>query len=165
MAEQAEVPIWGDELQYFIDVGTSGSPECHEATHLLSWEDDGDEQAYEPSYIDKRLPSKYVLGKTANISYEKDAFKNNDLDDFFIAHEEQTNIAVNVIRVYTWMEGTGGAGKYVAKQAPFLLSVNPLSKPNTGEPVKITGSLSMADSGSWETGTWDPSAKTFTKGE
>ena len=63
MAEDnTEVPVWGDELKYLINTAGSESPSWQDITHLLSWEDEGDEQAYEPSYIDVGLPSKYVVG-------------------------------------------------------------------------------------------------------
>lgn len=54
MAEDnTEVPVWGDELKYLINTAGSESPSWQDITHLLSWEDEGDEQAYEPSYIDQ----------------------------------------------------------------------------------------------------------------
>lgn len=160
--DTTEIPVWGDELKYLINTAGTESPSWQDITHLLSWEDEGDEQSYEPSYIDQRLPSKFVLGTKASISYEKDMFKNNALDSFFLSHENETNIAVEILRVYTWVEGST-AEKTMAKKAPFLLSVKQLSKPNTGEPVKITGTLDMADSGTWEDGDWDSSTSAFTK--
>lgn len=163
MAEDTEVPIWGEELKYFLNIGNSSTPDWEEVTHLLSWEDDGDEQTYEPNYIDKKLPSRYVLGTTASISYEKDMFRNNALDTFFQTHEDESNIPVEIMRVYTWLTEGDSPTTYTAKKAPFLLSAKMLSKPNSGEPVKATGTLSMDDSGAWETGTWNGTA--FTAGE
>lgn len=162
MAEDnTEVPVWGDKLKYLINTAGSESPSWQDITHLLSWEDEGDEQAYEPSYIDQRLPSKYVLGNKASISYEKDLFRNNALDSFFQQNEGKSNLPVEILRVYSWVEGSS-ATKVLAKKAPFLLSTQLLSKPNSGEPVKATGTLDMADNGTWEEGDWDSSTSTFT---
>lgn len=161
-----ETPVWGEELKYLMNIGESDSPSYEEVTHLLSWEDDGDEQAYEPDYLDKKLPSRFVIGRTATISYEKDTFRNNNLDDFFTTHENEANIPVEILRVYSWIEdesSTPQAPVYKAKKAPFLLSTNMLSKSAGSEPVKATGSLSMADDGDWEDGTWNGTA--FASGE
>lgn len=164
MAEDnTEVPVWGDELKYLINTAGSEAPSWQDITHLLSWEDEGDEQSYEPSYIDQRLPSKYVLGTKASISYEKDLFRNNALDSFFQQNEGKTNLPVEILRVYSWVKSSSAsAAKVLAKKSPFLLSTQLLSKPNSGEPVKATGTLDMADNGTWEEGDWDPSTSTFT---
>ena len=162
MADTTEVPIWGDELKYFINIGIEETPDWEEITRLLSWEDEGDEQTYEPSYIDMRTSPTYVLGTKASISYEKDVFRNNALDNFFTTNEGASNLPVEILRVYSWLTEEEGSG-CKAKKAPFLLSAKMLSKPNSGEPVKATGSLSMADNGAWEDGTWSGTA--FTSGE
>lgn len=157
MAE-TETPIWGDELKDYIDIGTEGAPHWLEATNLLSWEFDGDENTYEPEYINRRTSPKFVLGKTASISYEKDLYRSNALDSFLVEHEDDTDVPVRVCRVRTW-EGTPAA--HGAKMARFLLTPSQLDKNTAGEPVKLKGTLSMSDE-SWAQGAFDTQALAFT---
>lgn len=163
-ATETETPIWGDELKDFLDIGTAGEGQANdpamtvEATSLLSWEFDGDEQTYEPSYINRRTPPKFVLGKTASISYEKDMYRHNPLDEFLAEHEDETDIPVSVIRVRTW---EGGADAHGAKMARFSLTPSQLDKNTAGEPVKLKGSLTMLDE-KWTHGTFDLTTHAFT---
>ena len=46
--DTTEIPVWGDELKYLINTAGTESPSWQDITHLLSWEDEGDEQAYHP---------------------------------------------------------------------------------------------------------------------
>lgn len=163
-ATETETPIWGDELKDFLDIGTAGEGQANdpamtvEATSLLSWEFDGDEQTYEPSYINRRTPPKFVLGKTASISYEKDMYRHNPLDEFLAEHEDETDIPVSVIRVRTW---EGGADAHGAKMARFSLTPSQLDKNTAGEPVKLKGGLTMLDE-KWTHGTFDLTTHAFT---
>lgn len=154
-----ETPIWGDELKDFLDIGSAAdTPVIVEVTNLLSWEFDGDEKKYEPEYINRRTSPSYVLGKTASISYEKDMYRNNPLDEFLAAHEDDTDIPVRVFRVRTW-EGTPEARG--AKMARFSLTPSQLDKNAAGEPVKLKGTLSMTDE-AWTDGTFNTATPAFT---
>jgi hypothetical protein len=88
-----------------------------------SWEDEGDEQAYEPGYIDQRLPSKYVLGNKASILTRRTCFVITRLIPFSKQNEGKSNLPVEILRVYSWVEGSS-ATKVLAKKAPFLLSTS-----------------------------------------
>lgn len=155
---ETETPIWGDELEDYIDIGTAAAPNWIEATNLLAFEFDGDQQTYEPSYINRRTPKKYVLGETASISYEKDMYRNNELDEFLAAHEDEADIPVRVCRVRKW-EPSGAA--FGAKMGRFSLTPNQLDKNTAGEPVKLKGTLTMQDE-VWTKGTFNPATLTFT---
>ena len=163
-ATETETPIWGDELKDFLDIGTAGEGQANdpamtvEATSLLSWEFDGDEQTYEPSYINRRTPPKFVLGKTASISYEKDMYRHNPLDEFLAEHEDETDIPVSVIRVRTW---EGGADAHGAKMARFSLTPSQLDKNTAGEPFKLKGTLSLTYE-AWTDGTFNTATPAFT---
>ncbi len=147
-----EVPIWGDELQDYINIGGEGTENWVNVSNLLSWEFDDDADAYEPEYIDTKARPSYVRSKSASIDYEKDLYKNNALDEFLTAHEDDSNIAVQVCRVRTWEEATSG-GKS-AKMANFLLTPSQLDKNSAGEAIKLKGTLKMND-GAWTKGAWD----------
>lgn len=142
---ETEIPIWGDELEDYLDIGAA-IEDWGEATNLLSFEFGDDEETYEPSYIDTRKKKKFVMDSTASIDYEKDAYKGNKLDAFLIQHEDDSNIPVRVCRVQTWNDNK-------AKCARFLLTPKQLDKNSSGEPIKLKGSLTMSDD-DWTYGTW-----------
>lgn len=150
----AEVPIWGDELQDWMNIGDSTTPNWVNVTNLLSWEFSDDANTYEPEYIDTKRRPKYTLSKSASIDYEKDMYRNNALDTFLASHEDDTNVPVEVCRVRTWEKATGSSGGLVAKKAAFLLTPNQLDKNTAGEPIKLKGTLSMSDN-DWTQGTWN----------
>lgn len=156
MAETEE-PIWGDELEDYMNLGTDSSDQWVKATNLLSWEFSDDLVTYEPDYIDTKVSPTYVVANKASIEYEKDAYKNNALDTWLMAHEDETNIPVEVCRVRTWETASGGG--FAAKKALFLLSPQQLDKNSAGEPVKLKGTLSMKDQ-SWTKGSF--ASGTFT---
>lgn len=139
MANETEVPVWGDELEDYINFNMDGTaPDFVEVTNLLNWGFGDDETTYEPKYIDSRNGKKYVLGRTVSIDYEKDLYKNNALDAFLVEIEDKTNVPVDIVRVQTWNENK-------AKMARFLLTPKQLDKNTAGEPVKLKGTLSMSD--------------------
>ena len=154
-ASTAEVPIWGYELEDYLDIGAEGSSHIIKVTNLLSWDMADDNETYEPNYIDTKVKKQFVVGKSATISYEKDAYKNNDLDEFLMDHEDDTNIPVRIIRVRTWTKD--GDGKMKAKAAKYNLTPSQLDKNTSGEPIKLKGELSMTDE-DWTKGTWDGTA-------
>lgn len=154
-----EIPIWGYELKDYINIGEDSSPSWIEVTNLLSWEFSDDQTTYDPSYINVPVSPTYVLGNKASIDYEKDAYKNNALDTWLMAHEDETNIPVEVCRVRTW-EGT--APNHPAKRASFYLTPQQLDKNSAGEPIKLKGTLSK--SGDWESGTFNVGSPSFAAG-
>ena len=147
---ETEVPIWGDELKDFLDIGTADTPNLVEVTNLISWEFDDDEDAYEPDYINTRKKKKFIKDSTASIEYEKDAYKGNALDKWIMEHEDDSNIPVRVVRVRTWDNNA-------AKAAKFLMTPKQLDKNSSGEPIKLKGSMTMSDD-EWTKGTWQDGA-------
>jgi hypothetical protein len=147
---ETEVPIWGEELEDYLNIGTADAPDWIEVTNLIKWDFDNDEVTYEPEYINTSQKKKFVKDSSASIDYEKDAYKNNKLDAFIMAHEDDKNIPVEVCRVRTWENNA-------AKAAKFLLSPKQLDKSTFGEPIKLKGTLSMDDK-KWTKGTWQDGA-------
>lgn len=155
-----ETPIWGYELKDYINIGTSESPQWIEATNLLSWEFSDDQQTYEPDYIDVSVSPTFVLGNKASIEYEKDAYRENELDAWLIEHEDDSSIPVEIARVRSWEpSGIGSA----AKMATFALTPQQLDKNSSGEPVKLKGTLSKT--GDWARGSFDESTPQFSADE
>lgn len=156
--DTAEIPIWGYELKDYINIGSAETPSWQEITHLLTWEYSNDTNTYEPEYIDPKNNPTYVRSKSAAVEYEKDLYKNNALDAFLVKNRNSMNIAVELVRVYPWELD---AEKPTAEKAAFSLTPNALSKSTAGEPVKLTGTITMLDA-DWTEGTWDASTKAFT---
>lgn len=143
---ETEIPIWGDELKDFIDIGTNGVSLWIEITNLLSFEPDDDETAYEPEYINLRRKKKFIMDSSASIDLEKDAYRNNALDAWFMEHEDDKNISCRICRVRSWENNK-------AKAAKFLCSPKQLDKNTFGEALKIKANFSMADD-NWTYGTF-----------
>jgi hypothetical protein len=154
------VPIWGFELKDYINIGTPTAPNWQDVTNLLSWEFDDDSDTYEPDYIDTKQKKTFVIGKSATIDYEKDMYTNNPLDEWLASHEDDSNVACEVMRVRTWQKGSA-EGTLWAKKAAYLLSPQQMSKNDSGEPVKLNGTLTMNDA-DWTKGDWNASTGKFT---
>lgn len=159
-AAPTETPIWGDELKDYMNL-EPGSARWVEVTNLLSWEFDGDQETYEPDYINRRTSPTFTLAEKVGISYEKDMYRNNELDAFLAKHEDDTDVPVEICRVRTW---EGAAPMHGAKMAPFFLTPSQLDKNTKGEPVKLKGTLSM-NADAWTQGTFDTAALAFSAGD
>ncbi len=159
-ATTESVPVWGYELKDYINIGSTASPDWQDVTNLLSWEFDDDSDTYEPDYIDTKQKKKFVIGKSASISFEKDLYTSNSLDEWIASHEDDSNVACEVMRVRTWQKGST-EGTLWAKKAAYSLSPSQMGKNDAGEPVKLTGTLTMTDN-DWTKGDWSASTKKFT---
>lgn len=155
----AELPVWGYEVKNYIDIGISDSPKFVEFDNLLSWDQSTDANNYEPNYINKKNSPKFTLSKDFNVDYELDLYKNNSLSSYLVEHEDEEDIPVDIVRVYTWL---GEDGNQTAKKAKFLLTPTPVSNGTAGEPGKLSGTLNMKDE-AWTKGTWSGTA--FTPGK
>lgn len=155
----AELPVWAYEIKNYIDIGTDGAPDLVEFENLLSWDQSNDSNTYEPSYINLKNSPKFTLSKDFNVDYELDLYKNNKLSSYLVEHEDEEDIPVDVVRVYTWL---GESGSQTAKKAKFLLTPNPVNNGTAGEPGKLSGTLNMKDE-AWTKGTWSGTAFTPTK--
>lgn len=161
MADTAETPIWGYEVQEYINIGTEETPSWQNFTHLASWDESNDAETYEPDYINTKNKTKYTVGKSCSIEFEKDGYRNNELDTYLIEHEDETDISVQIVKAYTWKE-SGTAGKVVAKLGNFLMTPSPIDNNSSGEAAKLKASLSMKDGEEWQAGIWDTAKNTFT---
>lgn len=162
MAE-VETPVWGYELQDWMNIGSVETPSWVQVSNLLSWEFDDEEEAYEPDYIDVKNPKRFVVGRSASIEYEKDMYRNSALDTFLANHEGESNVPVEICRVWTWIDGAS-EGTVYAKKAAYLLSAGELDKNSSGEPVKLKGSLAMSDD-EWTKGSWNTATPGFVDGD
>ena len=162
MADTAETPIWGYEVQEYINIGDDTTASWQNVTHLLSWDESNDAETYEPDYINTKNKTKYTVGKSCSIEFEKDAYRNNALDTWLIKHEDETDISVQVCKVYTWKTSGTATSKVDAKLGNFLMTPSPMDNNSSGESAKLKASLSMKDGEEWTAGTWDTTKPGFT---
>ena len=155
------VPVWGNELEYYINTGTSAEPTWTQATELLTWEPSADPKTYEPAWLDRKVSPTFVQGRACSINWTKDTVKGGALEAWVMEHRNESDLACEVCRVYTWL---GTAAAQTADMAAFMFNPADPSNANGGQPVVTSGSLSMADDG-WTEGTWNPTTKTFTAGD
>lgn len=152
-----EYPIFGDEIQYMINIGTTGEASWKNITNLISFENSSDETAYEPEYIDTAKRPKYVRSRKESFEYEKDYYKGNELDEWLFTNRNKMDVPVEVVMVYPIDAKTGSAK--VADKAAFTLNPNKPDNNTAGEPAKLKGTLNMSDA-KWTEGSWD--GKAFT---
>lgn len=157
---ESTVPIWGHELEYYINTGTSAEPAWIKATELLSWEPNTDQKTYEPTWLDRRVSPTFVQGRSCSIDWTKDTVKGGVLEAWVMENRNKTDVPCEVCRVFTWL-GTGTA--QTADMAAFLFNPSDPSNGNGGQPVVTGGSLNMSDDG-WTEGAWNPTSKDFTAG-
>ena len=156
MSENA-VSIWGNELEYYINTGTAAEPKWVKITELLSWESSAEPKTYESAWLDRKVSPTFVQGRTCSITWTKDTVKGGELEAWAMEHRNETDVACDVCRVFTWL---GTATAQTADKAAFLFSPSDPVNANAGQPVVTGGTLNMADDG-WTEGNWNPSTKAF----
>lgn len=159
MSENA-APIWGNELEYYINTGTNEAAAWTKVTELLTWEPSDEPKTYEPAWLDRKVSPVFVQGRTCSINWTKDTVKNGALEAWVMEHRNETDVACEVCRMFTWL---GTAAAQTADMASFLFNPADPSNANGGQPVVTGGTLNMADDG-WTEGTWNPSTKAFAAG-
>lgn len=157
MAETA-VPVWGNELEYYLNTGTAGEPAWVKITELLSWEATAEAKTYEPAWLDRKVSPKFTMGRTCAITWTKDTIKGSALEAWVMEHRNDVDVACEVCRVFTWM---GEATAKTADKAAFLFTADGPTNGTAGQPVVTGGTLNMVDDG-WTEGTWNSSAPAFT---
>lgn len=151
-------PVWGHELQYWLNLGTSATPDWVQVTELLSWANSSDTKSYEPKYLDRQSSPKFAQGRTESIEWTKDYYKAGEIDAWLLTHRNDLNIACQIAKVYSW-DGTATA--LTADMADFLFNPQALTNEQAEQAVIGGGALSMASDG-WDEGTWNPTTKAFT---
>lgn len=158
MAETA-VPVWGNELEYYLNTGTEAEPVWVKVTELLSWESNTEAKTYEPAWLDRKVAPKFTLGAACSITWTKDTLKGGQLEAWAMEHRNDADVACEVCRVFTWIDGTG-EGTKSADKAAFLFNAADPSNANPGQPVVTGGTLNMVGDG-WVEGNWNATGLQF----
>ena len=158
---ESNVPAWGYQLEYYVNVGKTDTPEWVKATELLSWEMAGDAKTYEAAWIDHKNPPVFTYARACVINFEKDTVIGNAFDAWMMEHRNETDLPCEIARVFTWL-GTESAK--TADKASFLFTPNAPHNNNQGQPVTGSGTFNMIDE-TWTEGSWNPATKTFSEGQ
>ena len=92
MSENA-APIWGNELEYYINTGTGEAATWTKVTELLTWEPSAEPKTYEPAWLDRKVSPVFVQGRTCSINWTKDTVKNGALEAWVMEHRNETDVA------------------------------------------------------------------------
>lgn len=154
-----EAPVWGYELEYYINTGTSTEVEAWtKATELLTWEQAGEAKTYEPAWIDRKNAPTLTYGRSCSINMEKDTMRDGALEAWINKNRNALDVPCEIVKVMTWLK-TGTS--FTADKAAFAFTPNPASNSSQGQPVMSSGTFNMTDD-AWVEGMWDPKTKKFT---
>lgn len=161
MATETAVPVWGYELEHYVNIGTTESANWIKATELLSWEMAGEAKTYEPSWIDRKNNPTFTYGRSCTINFEKDTMRGGAIESWIMNNRNKIEIPCQIARVFTWLDaGEEGGNQCVADLAAFNFSPNAPHNNNQGQPVNMSGTFNMSDD-DWTEGKWDLTTNTF----
>jgi hypothetical protein len=144
-------------MQYYLNIGTTEAPEYARVTEDTAFNPSVNREEYAPKYKCNKVQPKYSAGKTVAIDVDIDVVDSQDLQDWFVEHEDDDNVPTDVIRVRI---DQGTAATRPAKKASFNWNGNPLDG-DANNPLRITGTLNMLSDG-WTEGTFDTDDLEFT---
>lgn len=156
-----DMPVWGYELEYYVNTGTAEAEAWIKATELLTWEQAGESKTYEPAWIDRKNAPTLTYGRSCSINMEKDTMRDGALEAWINENRNALDVPCEIVKVMTWLKTGGG---FTADKAAFAFTPNPASNSSQGQPVTSSGTFNMTDD-AWIEGAWDPRTKKFTLGE
>jgi hypothetical protein len=121
-----------------------------------------DTNTYEPTYLDRKVQPKYVLGRTDTLEFEIDAMAPGGIQQKLAKYEDETDVAVDYARTiaYDFEAGKEVAGNaLVAKHASATLNMNPFSGDDIA-PITMSATLTITTD--YDKGTFDSSTGTYT---
>lgn len=149
-----------DRIQYYLKAGDTFVRVSEDS----AFDPKTDLSTYEPSYKDRMNQPSFVTGKKTSVEFDIDIVEEQALQEFFMAHEDDVNVPVDLVRVMMFRPvfdatDTTKVIGYEAKKAAFSMTQNPLDG-SAGEVIKATGTLTMSSDG-WTEGTFDIDTKSF----
>lgn len=145
------------EHQWYLDISDAATPEYVRVTDDESFNPANEDSSYSPKYKCNKTNPEFVTGRKTSIEFDVDIVDDQELQKWFMEHEDDINVPTKVVRVWDFSDGTS-----VAKMATFVMTENPIDGEAEGA-LKATGKLSMTSDG-WTDGTFDTTTKTFTPG-
>lgn len=124
-----------------------------------------DTNTYEPTYLDRKVQPKYVLGRTDTVEFEIDAMGPGGIQQKLAKYEDETDVAVEYVRTiaYDFEKGAAVAeSALVAKHAQATLNMNPFSGDDIA-PITMNPTLTITTD--YDRGTFDSSTGTYTPSE
>lgn len=149
-------PSYTYDQQWYLDIsdGGAGSPHFVRVTDDESFNPDTDDAKYSPKYKCNKTNPEYNMSRKVTIDYDIDFVEGQELQAWFLKHEDDMNVPTRLVRNWIFADGTSHA-----KMAEFSCT----GKPIDGEPesaLKAKGTMVMTSEG-WEHGTFDPTSMAF----
>lgn len=152
------IPIYSEQLQYWLDISDAADESGYENTAgVLTWTPSATLSEYKPAFLERAISPTFKRTSGYTIDSQFAAMSDEPTHEYFIAHEDMTNVVTNVVRVDMFDPVTGG---YRARRAAFYMTVAPLTQ-NANEPFKIPPTFNMTDDG-WTHGVFNVDTRTFT---
>lgn len=124
-----------------------------------------DTNTYEPTYLDRKVQPKYVLGRTDTVEFEIDAMAPGGIQQKLAKYEDETDVAVEYVRTiaYDFEKGAAVAETaLVAKHAQATLNMNPFSGDDIA-PITMNPTLTITTD--YDRGTFDSTTGTYAPSE
>ena len=158
--ETARKPVSIYEIQHWIKF--PGDTAYTQVTEDTKADSSRDTNTYEPTYLDRKVQPKYVLGRTDTVEFEIDAMAPGGIQQKLAKYEDETDVSVEYVRTigYDFEKGAAVAQTaLVAKHAQATLNMNPFSGDDIA-PIVMSPTLTVTtDYGS---GTFDATKGAFT---
>lgn len=159
-AGTARKPVSIYEIQHWVKF--PGETAYVQVTEDTKADSSRDTNTYEPTYLDRKVQPKFVLGRTDTVEFEIDAMGPGGIQQKLAKYEDETDVAVEYVRTigYDFEKGTAVAQTaLVAKHAQATLNMNPFSGDDIA-PIVMNPTLTITTE--YDTGTFDATKATFT---
>ena len=158
--ETARKPVSIYEIQHWIKF--PGDTAYTQVTEDTKADSSRDTNTYEPTYLDRKVQPKYVLGRTDTVEFEIDAMAPGGIQQKLAKYEDETDVSVEYVRTigYDFEKGAAVAQTaLVAKHAQATLNMNPFSGDDIA-PIVMSPTLTVTTD--YDPGTFDATKGTFT---
>ena len=158
--ETARKPVSIYEIQHWIKF--PGDTAYTQVTEDTKADSSRDTNTYEPTYLDRKVQPKYVLGRTDTVEFEIDAMAPGGIQQKLAKYEDETDVSVEYVRTigYDFEKGAAVAQTaLVAKHAQATLNMNPFSGDDIA-PIVMSPTLTVTTD--YDLGTFDATNGAFT---
>lgn len=153
-------PVSIYEVQHWIKF--PGETTYTQVTEDTKADSSRDTNTYEPTYLDRKVQPKFVLGRTDTVEFEIDAMGPGGIQQKLAKYEDETDVSVEYVRTigYDFEKGEAVAQTaLVAKHAQATLNMNPFSGDDIA-PITMNPTLTITTD--YDAGTFNATTGAFT---
>lgn len=158
--ETARTPVSIYEVQHWIKF--PGESVYTQVTEDTKADASRDTNTYEPTYLDRKVQPKFVLGRTDTVEFEIDAMGPGGIQAKLAKYEDETDVSVDYVRTIGYDFENGASvpqTALVAKHAQATLNMDPFSGDDIA-PITMAPTLTVTTD--YDKGTFNATTKTFT---